>query len=528
MNVLNFPLLSLITFLPLLAALILPFIRREREGLIRGVSLLFTVLTFVVSLGLPVVFDFGNGEMQLVEKASWIEAMGVSYHMGVDGISLWLVCLSTLLGALSVLCSWDSITDRVKEYYIFLLLLETGMIGVFLALDFFLFYVFWEIVLVPMYFLIGIWGHPARRLYAAIKFFLYTLFGSVVMLLGILAVYFYAGDQTGRYTFDILELMKISYRNEPLFRIPGVITFTFQNLVWLAFFLSFAIKVPMFPFHTWLPDAHTEAPTAGSVILAGILLKMGGYGFVRFNLSMFPEATWYFVPFMVTLSIVAIIYGAMVCLVQQDMKRLIAFSSVSHMGFVTLGMFALNMQGIQGSVLQMVNHGLSTGALFLIVGLIYDRRHTRMIADFGGLSTVMPIFATLFAIIMFSSIGLPGLNGFVGEFLILVGAFNVDWRWAAFAVTGIVLGAAYMLWLYQRTMFGIVTHRENSDLLDLNFREAMTLIPIVILCFWIGLYPAPFLRAMEPSVKKVVTHLDKARKVVEGGPSPTLSALPKR
>jgi NADH-quinone oxidoreductase subunit M len=528
MNVLNFPLLSLITFLPLLAALILPFIRREREGLIRGVSLLFTVLTFVVSLWLPVVFDFGNGEMQLVEKASWIEAMGVSYHMGVDGISLWLVCLSTLLGALSVLCSWDSITDRVKEYYIFLLLLETGMIGVFLALDFFLFYVFWEIVLVPMYFLIGIWGHPARRLYAAIKFFLYTLFGSVVMLLGILAVYFYAGDQTGRYTFDILELMKISYRNEPLFRIPGVITFTFQNLVWLAFFLSFAIKVPMFPFHTWLPDAHTEAPTAGSVILAGILLKMGGYGFVRFNLSMFPEATWYFVPFMVTLSIVAIIYGAMVCLVQQDMKRLIAFSSVSHMGFVTLGMFALNMQGIQGSVLQMVNHGLSTGALFLIVGLIYDRRHTRMIADFGGLSTVMPIFATLFAIIMFSSIGLPGLNGFVGEFLILVGAFNVDWRWAAFAVTGIVLGAAYMLWLYQRTMFGIVTHRENSDLLDLNFREAMTLIPIVILCFWIGLYPAPFLRAMEPSVKKVVTHLDKARKVVEGGPSPTLSALPKR
>jgi NADH-quinone oxidoreductase subunit M len=521
MNVLNFPLLSLITFLPLLAALILPFIRREREGLIRGVSLLFTVLTFVVSLWLPVVFDFGNGEMQLVEKASWIEAMGVSYHMGVDGISLWLVCLSTLLSALSVLCSWDSITDRVKEYYIFLLLLETGMIGVFLALDFFLFYVFWEIVLVPMYFLIGIWGHPARRLYAAIKFFLYTLFGSVVMLLGILAVYFYAGSQTGRYTFDILELMKVSYPWSPSL-------VSFQNLVWLAFFLSFAIKVPMFPFHTWLPDAHTEAPTAGSVILAGILLKMGGYGFVRFNLGMFPEATWYFVPFMVTLSIVAIIYGAMVCLVQEDMKRLIAFSSVSHMGFVTLGMFALNMQGIQGSVLQMVNHGLSTGALFLIVGLIYDRRHTRMIADFGGLSTVMPILATLFAIIMFSSIGLPGLNGFVGEFLILVGAFSVDWRWAAFAVTGIVLGAAYMLWLYQRTMFGIVTHRENSDLSDLNFREAMTLIPIVILCFWIGLYPAPFLRAMEPSVKKVVTHLDKARKVVEGGPSPTLSALPKR
>src|SRR3990172_7371311 len=517
----TFPLLSIVTFLPLVGAILLLFLRREQDKLVRMLSLVVTGVTFVITLVLPLSFDFRSAEMQFVEQVPWIPTIGVTYFMGIDGISLWLVCLTALLSPIAVLCSWEAITDRIKEYHVFLLLLHTGMMGVFLALDFFLFYVFWEVVLVPMYFLIGIWGHPARRLYAAIKFFLYTLFGSVVMLLGILAVYFYAGNQTGRYTFDILELMKISYPWSPSL-------VSFQNLVWLSFFLSFAIKVPMFPFHTWLPDAHTEAPTAGSVILAGILLKMGGYGFVRFNLGMFPEATWYFVPFMVTLSIVAIIYGAMVCLVQQDMKRLIAFSSVSHMGFVTLGMFALNMQGVQGSVLQMVNHGLSTGALFLIVGLIYDRRHTRMIADFGGLSTVMPIFATLFAIIMFSSIGLPGLNGFVGEFLILVGAFHVDWRWAAFAVTGIVLGAAYMLWLYQRTMFGIVTHRENSDLLDLNFREAMTLIPIVILCFWIGLYPAPFLRAIEPSVKKVVTHLDKARKVVEGGPSPTLSAVPKR
>jgi NADH-quinone oxidoreductase subunit M len=521
MNVLNFPLLSLITFLPILAGLVLLFIRRERDDHVRVVSFVATLLTFLISLWLPFSFDFGSAEVQLVEKVPWIKAIGVDYHMGVDGISLWLVCLTTLLSAISVLCSWDSITERVKEYHIFLLLLETGMIGVFLALDFFLFYIFWEIVLVPMYFLIGIWGHPARRLYAAIKFFLYTLLGSVVMLLGILAVYFYHGGETGRYTFDVLELMKVSYPWSPSL-------VSFQNLVWLAFFLSFAIKVPMFPFHTWLPDAHTEAPTAGSVILAGVLLKMGGYGFIRFNLGMFPEASWFFVPFMVTLSIVAIIYGAMVCLVQQDMKRLIAFSSVSHMGFVTLGMFALNMQGLQGSVLQMINHGLSTGALFLIVGLIYDRRHSRMIADFGGLSTVMPMCATLFAIVMFSSIGLPGLNGFVGEFLILVGAFNVDWRWAAFAVTGIVLGAAYMLWLYQRTMFGVVTHPENRDLLDLNFREAMTLFPIVILCFWIGLYPSPFLRAMEPSVKKVVIHLDKARKVVEGRASPTVSALPER
>ena len=518
MTILNLPLLTLITFLPLVAAVLLLFIRREREGLIRGVSLLVTVVTFVLSLSLPALFDFGSAEMQFVEKASWIQAIGVSYYLGVDGISLWLVCLTTLLSAISVLCSWDSITERVKEYHIFLLLLETGMLGVFIALDFFLFYIFWEVVLVPMYFLIGIWGHPARRLYAAIKFFLFTLFGSVVMLLGILAVYFYHGAQVGDYTFDVLALMKISYPWSPSL-------LSFQNLVWLAFFLSFAIKVPMFPFHTWLPDAHTEAPTAGSVILAGVLLKMGGYGFARFNLGMFPEATWYFVPLMVTLSIVAIIYGAMVCLVQQDMKRLIAFSSVSHMGFVTLGMFALNLQGVQGSVLLMVNHGLSTGALFLIVGLIYDRRHTRMIADFGGLSTVMPVYATLFAIIMFSSIGLPGLNGFVGEFLILVGAFHVDWRWAAFAVTGIVLGAAYMLWLYQRTMFGTVNHPENQDLLDLNFREAMTLIPIVIFCFWIGLYPVPFLKAMEPSVEKLVTRLDQARKVAEGTPSPTLVAL---
>lgn len=521
MNALNFPLLTVITFLPLLGGLGLFFIRREREGLIRGVTLLFTVLTFLISLWLPFLFDFASGEMQLIEKVPWIRAIGVSYHMGVDGISLWLVCLTTLLSAISVLCSWDSITDRVKEYHVFLLLLETGMIGVFLALDFFLFYIFWEVVLVPMYFLIGIWGHPARRLYAAIKFFLYTLFGSVVMLLGILAVYFYHGGETGNYTFDILELMQVSYPWSPSL-------FSFQNLLWLAFFLGFAIKIPMFPFHTWLPDAHTEAPTAGSVILAGVLLKMGGYGFIRFNLGLFPEATWYFVPLMVTLSIVAIIYGAMVCLVQQDMKRLIAFSSVSHMGFITLGIFALNMQGLQGSILQMINHGLSTGALFLIVGIVYDRRHTRMIADFGGLSTVMPVYATLFAIVMFSSIGLPGLNGFVGEFLILVGVFTVDWRWAALAVMGIVLGAAYMLWLYQRTMFGVVNHPENRDLPDLNLREAMTLIPIVILCFWIGLYPSPFLRAMEPSVKKMVTQLDNARKVVEGGPSPTVLASPER
>src|SRR3990170_935768 len=460
MNVLNFPLLSLITFLPLLTALLLLFVRREREGLIRGVSLLFTVLTFIVSLWLPVLFDFCSGEMQLVEKASWIEAMGVSYYMGVDGISLWLVCLSTLLSALSVLCSWDSITDRVKEYYVFLLLLETGMIGVFLALDFFLFYVFWEIVLVPMYFLIGIWGHPARRLYAAIKFFLYTLFGSVVMLLGILAVYFYGGAQIGENTFNVAELMKVAYPHTPVF-------------------------------------------------LAGVLLKMGTYGFLRFNLPMFPEASQHFVPLVFVLSIIAIIYGAMVCMVQPDMKRLIAYSSVSHMGFVMLGMFAFNHQGVQGSILQMVNHGLSTGGLFLVVGLIYDRRHTRLISELGGLSRQMPVYATLYAIIMFASMGLPGLNGFIGEFLILIGAFQVRWWWGAFAVTGIILGAAYMLWLYQRTMFGEITKEENKSLPDLDAREMATLLPIIAFCFWIGLYPAPFLKAMEASVANVIQTVEK-------------------
>ncbi|MEE9172484.1 MAG: NADH-quinone oxidoreductase subunit M [candidate division NC10 bacterium] len=517
----GFPILSIVTFVPLAGAVLLLFIRREQENKIRMVSLLVAGVTFLITLALPLSFDFASAEMQFVERASWIPAIGVTYVMGMDGISLWLVCLTALITPIAVLCSWEAITDRVKEYHVFILLIHTGMMGVFLALDFFLFYVFWEVVLVPMYFLIGIWGAPERRLYAAIKFFLYTLFGSVVMLLGILAVYFNAGAQTGTYTFDILELMKVSYPWSPSL-------FSFQNLVWLAFFISFAIKVPMFPFHTWLPDAHTEAPTAGSLILAAILLKMGTYGFVRFSLPMFPEATLYFVPFMVTLSIVAIIYGAMVCLVQRDMKRLIAFSSVSHMGFVMLGMFALNMQGLQGSILQMVNHGLSTGALFLIVGLIYDRIHSRMIADMGGLSSVMPVYATLFAITMLSSIGLPGLNGFIGEFLILVGAFKVSWVWAVFAVTGIVLGAAYMLWLFQRTMFGTVVHESNKGLLDLNLREAMTLIPLVILFFWIGLYPAPFLKAMEPSVQKVVARLEEARKVVEAPPRMAVAEKPGR
>ena len=515
-NVLGFPILSLTTFLPLVGAILLLMVGREQIRSLRNLAFLVSVATFAVSLPIPFVYDQTTPAMQFVERAAWIPSLGVTYFVGLDGISLWLVMLTTFLSPLAILCSFESIKHRAKEYYVFMLVLETGMLGVFLSLDFFLFYVFWEVMLVPMYFLIGVWGSD-RRLYSAIKFFLYTLFGSVVMLLGILAIYFYAGAQTGTYTFDVLELMRVAYPNGSVFNFLGV-SLGFQDLVWLSFALSFAIKVPMFPFHTWLPDAHTDAPTAGSVILAGVLLKMGTYGFLRFNLPMFPEASQHFVPLVFVLSIVAIIYGAMVCMVQPDMKRLIAYSSVSHMGFVMLGMFAFNAQGVQGSLLQMINHGLSTGGLFLIVGLIYDRRHTRQIAELGGLSKQMPIYATLFAIIMFSSMGLPGLNGFIGEFLILVGAFRVGWWWGAFAVTGIVLGAAYMLWLYQRTMFGEITKEENKTLSDLNAREIATLIPIIALCFWIGLYPSPFLRAMEVSVANVIQAVEKgaAGKAVQG------------
>ena len=505
--------LTLITFLPTVGAVLILLVPSGRLGAMRGLALAFSTATFVLSLWIPWRFNMVTADMQFVQQLPWIPAIGVSYYVGLDGISLWLVLLTTLLSAISVLASWGPITERVKEYMVFMLLLETGMLGVFLALDFFLFYVFWEVMLVPMYFLIGVWGGP-RKLYAAIKFFLFTLFGSVLMLLGILAIFSYHHAQTGEYTFNIFRMVE-----------PGLPP-NLQWWVWLSFFIAFAIKVPMFPFHTWLPDAHVEAPTAGSVILAGVLLKMGTYGFLRFSLPMLPDASREFIWLIVVLSVIAIIYGAMVSMVQPDMKKLIAYSSVSHMGFVTLGIFALNAQGIQGSILQMVNHGLSTGALFLIVGLIYDRRHTRMIADLGGLSSVMPVYATCFAIIMLSSMGLPGLNGFVGEILILLGAFRVDWRWAAAGAIGIVLGAAYLLWLYQRTMFGPITHPENRTLTDLDGRELATLVPIIVLCFWIGLYPMPFLNAMAPSVNKVLQKVN-AKTLRAEAPAPVLlPALP--
>jgi NADH-quinone oxidoreductase subunit M len=448
---------------------------------------------FLLSLPLVSRYDMDAVGFQFVERASWIPALGVQYLIGIDGISLLLVILTTLMGFLSVLSSWTAIEDRVKEYYAMFLLLQVGMIGVFVSLDFFLFFVFWEVVLVPMYFIIGVWGGP-RKLYAAIKFFLYTLAGSVLMLLGILTLYFQHAQQFGTYTFEIAELMKL---NLPL----GL-----QHWVFWAFFVGFAIKVPMFPFHTWLPDAHVEAPTAGSVILAAVLLKMGTYGFLRFSLPLLPQASvdGTIVTILAILSIVGILYGALVSLMQQDWKKLVAYSSVSHLGFCTLGIFAANPNGIAGSVIQQINHGISTGMLFLIIGVIYERRHTRLIAEYGGLGHVMPKYAVVFAIAMLSSAGLPLLNGFVGEFTILQGAFETSRVWAAFAVPGVILGAAYLLWLYQRTMLGQVTNGKNLGLPDLTRREMAVFLPLLAWAVWIGVYPKPYFDVLRRPVAQIV------------------------
>ena len=493
--------LTVVLFTPLAGALLLLFIPREMETAHRIAGNVFGVLGFLVSLPLLRWFNLNWGGFAFEESAEWIPSIGAKYHLGIDGISLLLVLLTTLLGMIAILSSWSAIHQRTKEYYILLLLLQTGMIGVFVSLDFFLFYVFWEVMLVPMYFLIGVWGSD-RRLYAAIKFFLYTLAGSVVMLLAILALYFYAPVPAGHArTFDVPTLLAAAQHfSDPL-------------KVWLfwGFFFAFAIKVPMFPFHTWLPDAHTEAPTAGSVILAGVLLKMGTYGFIRFSLPLLPTDAAMrarIIHIVVILSIIGIVYGALVCLMQKDMKRLIAYSSVSHLGFCTLGIFALTPNGLAGSVLQQVNHGISTGALFLIVGVLYERRHTRMISDFGGLATPMPNFAAIYLIISLSSLGMPLLNGFIGEFTILQGAFQVSKAWAAWGTLGVVLGAAYLLWLYQRVMFGPVTHAINEKLPDLNLREYATLVPLVILAFWIGIYPKPFFNLIEKPVQRIVEQVN--------------------
>ena len=487
--------LSIILFTPLAGALVLLLVNKQNESAIRWIANIVAFIGFAVSIPLWFWYNPQNADFQFVEHAPWIPSVGADYFLGVDGFSTLLILLTTMMGSIAVLSSWNAITERVKEYYIFLLVLQTGMLGAFMALDFLLFFVFWEVMLVPMYFLIGIWG-SANRLYSAIKFFLYTLVGSVVMLLGILALYFAYHGATSEWSFDVTKYHQFGFD---------------QGLQWwvfLAFFLGFAIKVPMFPFHTWLPDAHTDAPTAGSVILAAVLLKMGTYGFIRFSLPILPEASRAFVPMVVVLSIIGIVYGALVAMAQKDWKRLVAYSSVSHMAMVMLGMFALNPVGITGSIVQQLNHGISTGALFLIVGIVYERRHTRDISEYGGLSKVMPVYAAVFLIMTMSSIGLPALNGFIGEFLILQGVFVASKLWAAFAASGVVLGAAYMLYLYQRTMFGKVENPKNEGLLDLSARELATFAPLIVLAVWIGIYPKPFLDRLDTSVRHVIARVN--------------------
>jgi NADH-quinone oxidoreductase subunit M len=488
--------LSIILFTPLAGALVILFVNKQNEDAIRWIANIVAFVGFAVSIPLWFWFNPQSPDYQFMERAPWIPSVGAEYFLGVDGFSTLLILLTTMMGFIAVLSSWAAITERVKEYYIFMLVLQTGMLGAFMALDFLLFFLFWEVMLVPMYFLIGIWG-STNRLYSAIKFFLYTLVGSVVMLLGILALYFSYKNATGSLTgtFDITAFQRFNF---PV----GL-----QWWVFLAFFLGFAIKVPMFPFHTWLPDAHTDAPTAGSVILAAVLLKMGTYGFIRFSLPMLPDASRQFVPMVVLLSIIGIVYGALVALAQKDWKRLVAYSSVSHMAMVMLGMFALNPVGITGSIVQQLNHGISTGALFLLVGIVYERRHTREISEYGGLSKVMPVYAAVFLIMTMSSIGLPALNGFIGEFLILQGVFVASKMWAVFAASGVVLGATYMLYLYQRTMFGRVENPKNEKLLDLSGREFATFAPLIVLAVWIGLYPKPFLDRLDTSVRRVIARV---------------------
>ncbi|HTK28277.1 MAG TPA: NADH-quinone oxidoreductase subunit M [Vicinamibacterales bacterium] len=495
----TFPILTSIVALPIVGALLvlaLPGGDDEGAATSRRTALAVSLLVFAATLVLWSRFDAGSADFQFTEHHDWIPAFGISYFVGVDGISLLLVVLTAFLTPLALLGSWESVHRRRKGFCAFILLLESAMMGVFVSLDLFLFYVFWDAMLIPMYFLIGIWGYD-RRVYAAVKFLLYTMAGSVLMLLAILGLAYLHSTTTGVYSFDLLKLYAI--------RVPDHLQFWF----FLAFTLAFAIKVPLFPFHTWLPDAHVEAPTAGSVILAGVLLKMGTYGLVRFAFPLFPQAAVFFAPALGTLAVIGIIYGALVAMVQPDLKKLVAYSSVSHLGFVVLGLAALNAQGVQGAVYQMLNHGVSTGGLFLIVGMLSDRRHTRLISEFGGLKKGMPHLVAAFLLVTLSSIGLPGLNGFVGEFLILLGAFRADPKMAAFAATGVILSATYMLWMFQRVNYGPVTNEKNAALPDLLPREWATMIPIVALAVLMGVVPNLFLRPMEPSVNRVLARIQQ-------------------
>ncbi|MCP4548286.1 MAG: NADH-quinone oxidoreductase subunit M [bacterium] len=493
--------------LPLLGGVAIVLIPRERADLVRWWSLAISAGTFLLSLHLWFHFNVADTGLQFVRSHAWIPRFGIDYAVGVDGISLLLILLTTLIAPLTVLGSWRSVTERVHLFHFCLLFLQTGILGVFMASDLFLFYVFWEIMLVPMYFLIGIWG-GTRRIYAAVKFFIFTMVGSILMLAAIIYLVVHHQHVTGLMTFELAALLTSPLEGQAAL------------LACLAFSLAFAIKVPLFPLHTWLPDAHVEAPTAGSVVLAGVLLKMGTYGFLRFCFPLFPEAVHQITPWIMTLAVIGIIYGALLALAQEDIKKLIAYSSVSHLGFVMIGMFALNLQGLTGGIMQMVGHGISTGALFLLVGMIYERRHTRLISDFGGLAKVMPLYTLFFLITTLSSIGLPGLNGFVGEFLILLGTFQVSKLATIFAATGVILGAIYMLRLVQQVFFGTIRHEENRNLGDLVPREIIIIVPLIILMFWIGLYPRPFIERIEPSVNHLLEQVDGVE------PAPTHAALP--
>lgn len=500
--------ITLMLLVTLAGGLLLLLVPKQKENLIRISGLVISIITFIISLFLFFNFDNSSNEFQFIHQFKWVEKLNISYFVGIDGMSLLLVLLTTFLTPLTLLSSWTSIEKNVKEFTFFMLMLEVGMLGVFVSLDLFLFYVFWEAMLIPMYFIIGIWGGE-QRIYASVKFFIYTMFGSLLMLIAIIWLAVYASEPLGYFTTNLLELYKVG---------PEVAG-TIQKWMFLAFAFSFAIKVPLFPLHTWLPDAHVQAPTAGSVILAGVLLKMGTYGLIRFCLPLFPQSSIFFAPYISVLAIIGIIYGALVAMVQNDVKKLVAYSSVAHLGFVVLGIFAVTIESMQGAIIQMINHGLSTGALFLLVGVIYERTHTREIADYGGIAKLVPVFSFALMFASLSSVGLPGLNGFIGEFLILIGSFKSEvlnnWWYTVFAASGVIFAAVYLLWMYQRVVFGSVTNQKLNGISDMNSREMIVMLPIFIFIVWIGIYPSTFLNVSKTSAQKVIEQVYNQRDFIK-------------